>query len=701
MHIKKIFLVIIQVLILSIASFAQSDTCDNPPTCIIEDIAQVTDIGTAFWYASHGNPSFANYNAPTSKPGSKSLYMQSLDRFSNGFFTCYKFERGNTYRICFWAKHYNPNWGFPNLMTYPGVLKVFAANGLVERTPHPFPMEGTPVHLQLPLYSTWLDLFSWSFISFTFTPGIDWNQLWFYPSAPSNEDDNPHLIDRVSYYVAVDDIRIAKVESPTDLYINDSKPIKGCNGSADIEIQGMTGDNANTIATWTPAPNPGDMLNSNGSHVIMRPCSTTTYKIEISDPWDLSAPACPNCTRKVLYHTVEVEQWGEPDRIKYPTTVIPCTTPFDLAYDNDKAPLCDVEYTWVEPDKVTTHNGRTVHIDSANAYQTGEWTLRIHNNIKGCDEEFKFHISVGSCCISNPNFTFTNNMNPVTFVNTGNGITNHISTSWSFGDGTTSDLDNPIHTYDVAQTTNFTVCLTTLYEDGQGESCCDRICKTVTVSPNQNACTVTANYDYGPDINQPNTLIFYDASSGSGTICGYEWIFYDDAALVVYPTTSPTITHNFPLTGPYSTGPWYVCLKTYNCMYDEDGNLIKTCTDEKCDWVSMPSFKTTKPGITTTSTQPKYNILADKPASTKLSSGKGLMVYPNPNTGNFTVNLQKRAGNYRIVVRDKLSREVYNKEHSFNMAPVKISLDDVPNGMYSVEITGEKEKFVESISIVR
>ncbi|HYG16364.1 MAG TPA: PKD domain-containing protein, partial [Bacteroidia bacterium] len=337
----------------------------------------------------------------------------------------------------------------------------------------------------------------------------------------------------------------------------------------------------------------------------------------------------------------------------------------------------------------TKHTGRSVSISNPNAYQTGVWTLAIYNSAKNCREEHKFNIQVGSCCVSSPDFTFIPNTNPVQFTYTGSGITNHISTLWSFGDGRISNVDNPIHSFDVSTPTVFNVCLTTLFEDGQGESCCNRICKPVQVSPNANACTANANFEYAAMPSYGNTFNFFDWSTGSGTICNYYWDFGDGTTL---NTTSPTTQHYFT-----TRGSWNVCLTVTNCVYDAGGSVISTCTSQKCMTI-QPILPTPKPGTDVNPQDPQVQPLE---ATAIEPDNNVLIVYPNPNTGSFALSLGKRTGTYAVVVRDMQGREVYKQEHEFNNSAVKINLSNISAGIYTVEVKNDQGKFVQQISITR
>ncbi|MHB1277708.1 MAG: T9SS type A sorting domain-containing protein, partial [Bacteroidia bacterium] len=517
----------------------------------------------------------------------------------------------------------------------------------------------------------------WQFISVTFTANYNYSQLWLYPENPYGPPPPGNAQWNTTYIVEVDDIRVMK-ESPYTLSVSASKDtITGCKDSTQITILGMP---TGTVASWKPAVNPA---NPTGNLVTAKPCSTTTYEILVYD----SASNCANCIREVLYYTIHVNQWSDPTRIKYPG-MVPCTDTIFLEYDTSQhIPSClavddNTDYTWIDPQN-NSYSGRMFTVLNANAFQTGEWTLLIHNKEKGCDEEHKFFITVGTCCMSNPRFTF-NGCNPVQFTNISNGITNHVSTMWNFGDGSSSSLFSPIHTYNVSTATPFTVCLTMLYTDGQGESCCSRMCTTVVACPDTNACLVISDFTnshvWGSEFD------FTDASSGNGTICDYEWDFNG----IKINTTLPTIRYNFP-----TPGPWFVCLRVINCLYDAAGNEIGRCTSQKCMWI-YPMEGKRNPGDPPQEIQPR----TDPGLSGEPSVNSGLTIYPNPNTGSFALSLN-RTGSFKVVIRDNLGREVYSREHVFGNSPVQITLNDLSDGIYAVEVTDNREKFVQQITISR
>lgn len=680
---KKIYVLLVFQLCLftsSVVAQAITDPCfGNNVTCIQADTQHVKD--SSYWYTSHGVLFSGDNYSVTSPSGTRSLSLYSMLGSGNGAFTSYRFMKDTIYRVCFWVRNHSGwppnNWG----KLYVKAAKGLNHNGnsgpgtIPSVTDQIIDQSYGPASGSIHPRSGASD---WEFISVTFKANDDFTSIWFYaynpmgPPPPGNPQWNNY------YVVEVDDIRVMKEGPPYNIVSSATKDtIEGCNDATTLTLSGMP---ANTVATWTPSVTP---QNSSGSVVVAKPCSTTVYRIEITDP----SASCGNCVREVIYDTIVVRPWADTSHLVYPRTAVPCLGTLFLDY-NDPGTCSHIgsgDYTWVDPNGVT-YAGKTQTIPGVYSSLNGEWTLKIWNSAKGCHEELRFPISIGSCCVSNPNYSYTPFTNPMTFSNTGSGITIHTGTLWSFGDGKTSDDLNPVHTYNFIRDTTISVCLTMLYKDSQGNTCCNRICKPVFVKAN--SCAVITNFTYTPTAGGSNEFDFTDVSSGTGTLCQYDWEFYDGPVPSITTTFTPTVRFKF-----YTPGPWYVCLTTTNCWWDPVNRITVRCSTKKCMWVGASSTPPPPPHSSTGSTGIKGNQGA--------SDGPALNVYENPNHGQFSLSLRNREGTFRVVVRDPSGKEIYSSDHWFGKDPVRISLEGVAPGIYTVEVANQTEKFVQQMSVLR
>ncbi len=128
------------------------------------------------------------------------------------------------------------------------------------------------------------------------------------------------------------------------------------------------------------------------------------------------------------------------------------------------------------------------------------------------------------------------------------------SWAWDFGDGSTSNLQNPSHTY--ATTGNYQVCLTITGING----CTDTYCSRVDIL----GPYCTSNFfSYGSN---PLQASFVDNSSSSSTITGWAWDFGD----------GNTSNLQNPVHTYAAGGYFYVCLTI---------STNSGCNDTYCDSV--------------------------------------------------------------------------------------------------------------------
>ena len=161
---------------------------------------------------------------------------------------------------------------------------------------------------------------------------------------------------------------------------------------------------------------------------------------------------------------------------------------------------------------------------------------------KSCQANFSFASAGGSS---------------IQFADQSLGQANHWK--WTFGDGTTSNLQNPLHSF--LQGGSYTVCLSIYNSMTQ---CADSVCKSVFVSQPA-ACQA----DFYANVQNNGSVMFSDSSSGN--ILSWQWNFGDG-----HMSTLKNPSHQYALPGIY-----LVCLTAYGAN--------PNCYSVKCDTISIPT----------------------------------------------------------------------------------------------------------------
>lgn len=159
-----------------------------------------------------------------------------------------------------------------------------------------------------------------------------------------------------------------------------------------------------------------------------------------------------------------------------------------------------------------------------------------------CQAAFSFSVTGGA----NNIFQFTDNStpsNPFLAIN---------SWSWSFGDGTTSTAQNPMHTY--SMNGSYTVCLT--ITDASG--CTDSTCQTITVGSAQ-PCQAAFGFQVSPN----GSVSFVNGSRGGVAPFTYLWRFGDGNT-----ATTANALHTYAAAGTYTACLW---------VTDANGCVDSTC----------------------------------------------------------------------------------------------------------------------------
>ena len=139
--------------------------------------------------------------------------------------------------------------------------------------------------------------------------------------------------------------------------------------------------------------------------------------------------------------------------------------------------------------------------------------------------------------------------------------------SWSFGDGTGSSEQNPVHPF--ISPGNYIVCLTISNTDSIN-LCYDVFCDTISLMDTIQ-CIAEFNYVLDSNSNTPNKYQFYDISTGGPDF--WYWDFGDGST-----STEQNPQHTFNQEGQYNV-----------CLVVAKSNII-SCVDTICHLIKMPEY---------------------------------------------------------------------------------------------------------------
>jgi PKD repeat protein len=217
--------------------------------------------------------------------------------------------------------------------------------------------------------------------------------------------------------------------------------------------------------------------------------------------------------------------------------------------------------------------------------------------------------------------------------------------NWEFGDGGTSGSMVPQHLYSNG---SYKVCLNVF----DGNQCNDYICKTVNVSTLSNPCTPI--FTAIQSLSQSNTYTFALYNNCATSAWSYAWSFGDGTA-----SAGVSPTHTFTAPGTYT-----VCASTFDSL----GNAFTWC-----DNVVVP-------------------VILGVNENNAIKVG----VYPNPAKDNITIN--NLIGNETIqlsTVEGRVVNEVVNGDEQ----KVTMDVNELPNGVYIMTVTGNKVSVQEKVMI--
>ncbi len=213
--------------------------------------------------------------------------------------------------------------------------------------------------------------------------------------------------------------------------------------------------------------------------------------------------------------------------------------------------------------------------------------------------------------------------------------------NWKFGDGNNSIKQNPKHKFQISTTTTFNVTLVALVTNG----CSDSIVKAVTINENPKSDFTTT---------QNGNKLDLKANAG------YTKYLWKIANTDSFTTSNPTHTYTLKNYTPHRV-----------CLTVTDGI---GCTAQTCKTITLGISKLLKPG--------------------------GFRIYPNPNSGSFTIEIDGPEKNISISIYDILGNLIKLVQTSVSKTDYLVELN-AANGIYLVKVKNGGMIYNQKVSIVR
>lgn len=303
---------------------------------------------------------------------------------------------------------------------------------------------------------------------------------------------------------------------------------------------------------------------------------------------------------------------------------------------------------WFDPAGNPIGTG-TVVIPNADPSMNGIYKMVVR--VGDCEYTLERQVMVEECNCEefNPSFDSDAPNNPTSFNENSTGPGVSVGWFWEFGDGGTSNAQNPTHTYN--QPGVYTVCLTVIRKVGN-QTCCKRICREIEVEEPSEMKQSSTGFTTNPLEFPNNALRFTEITKTKNNFTDYYWDFGDGK---ISGQQNPT--HVYTKEGVYN-----VCLRVTTNVYDANGNLVEQNENEYCEKVKVGDVS--------------YDI----------SMGK-VEVMPNPTTDEVIVNIED-IPNPTIILRSITGAEVA-KGKLLDTNRYLIKMQTLSNGIYIVEVQSE------------
>ena len=261
----------------------------------------------------------------------------------------------------------------------------------------------------------------------------------------------------------------------------------------------------------------------------------------------------------------------------------------------------------------------------------------IAESMEGCKDSKIKTVEVRPRSITDFKVTDVCESDSVIFINQSQ---NAEAYKWKFGDGEHSAGISPKHLFKIGGITKtFNVTLVSILSG----DCSDSITNAVTVSANPKS-------DFSYIINN-NEWIFTPTQSGNSK---YRWLFGDQDS---------AISENANHTYKDNKSAHIVCLKSTNAA---------TCISETCKLIATTSISFIK--------------------------ALGFKIYPNPNNGNFTIEIDNQGKDIYIQVYDFMGKLIKSVLPNTTLIPIDLN---VAEGIYMVKLTNGTNTYCQKVTVKR
>jgi PKD repeat protein len=320
---------------------------------------------------------------------------------------------------------------------------------------------------------------------------------------------------------------------------------------------------------------------------------------------------------------------------------------FTNTSSNTNGTTTGLKYLWHFGDGTTSDTKNPLHTYASSGVKLV--TLSISDSIQGCYSTISDTVVIAPTTPCAASFAKSISGLTVSFINTSvnvNGSTTGLKYSWLFGDGTTSDMKNPVHTY-----ASGGVKVITLFISDTSKGCSSSFTDTIFLSP-----PCLAHFSLAIDTTTPFHFFILNTSI-IRTTSTFHWDFGDG-------TTSNLMipTHSYANFGMY-----YVCLTVSDTF----------CTSTFCDSIGMDSngilLKQGAFGFETLD----FTTVATETGTKEITSATEYCIYPNPSNG-----------------------DVYVDYDATTAAPLTIRVADITGKVVKTKsVSGQRGKHTETIDI--